>query len=137
MSPHMKNPTASTMVLELIAQSARVGADSLDIERKDGDEEVCAMRGPIGFGIARFPSTGRKAAALRQELYQLAKRRTTVTVDEIDYNVRVRIYDSFGDDAFRVQFQPRAERPNRGAARDRGHGAVRGKPARSRLGRGA
>jgi hypothetical protein len=128
------------MVLELIVHCARVGGDSLDIERKDGHEEVCAMRGAIGFGIARFPSNGRKATALRRELYQLAKRRSTVTVDEIDYDVRVSIYDSFGDDAFRVQFQPRAGGPNRGAPRDRGREAVRAKPARStarsRRGRG-
>jgi hypothetical protein len=35
---------------------------------KDGFEEICAMRNGVGVGIARFPSTGGEAAALRQEL---------------------------------------------------------------------
>lgn len=97
----------NAIVPQLIVQAARLGGDSLEIEYKDGYEEVCAMCGPTGAGIARFPSGGRKAADLRRELHEMAKRRTTVTIDEIEYEVRVRIYDSFGEDAFRVHFQRR------------------------------
>ena len=89
----------------LVAQAARAGADALEVEYKDGCEEVVAMRGPIGFGIASFRSGGAEATALRRELHGMAKRRTTITVDQIHYDVRMRIYDSFGEEAFRVEFE--------------------------------
>jgi hypothetical protein len=132
----MKKPVTTTIVQQLIAHAVQAGGDSLDIEYKDRHEEVCAMRGPIGFGIARFPSSSKEAVALRQALYQMAKRRTTVTVDEIDYDVRVRIYDSFDEDAFRVQFKQAATGSNQSATSNRGHGRARSKHGASRSGRG-
>ena len=108
-----------SILQKLVAKAAHAGADALEVEYKDGCEEVVAMRGPIGFGIASFRSTGAEATALRRDLQGMAKRRTTITVDQIYYDVRVRIYDSFGEEAFRVEFEQTAGRPNKGAAPDR------------------
>lgn len=91
----------------LVAKAMQAGADGLDIEYRDGYAEVCAMKGPIGFGIARFPSSGADAKALRGELYGLKKKRGRITGDGCEHEVRVRIYDSFGDDAFHVEWRPR------------------------------
>jgi hypothetical protein len=121
-----------TIVHELIAQAAQAGAEATEVEYKDGCEEVVAMRGPVGFGIASFRSVDANAEALRQELYGMAKRRTAITVDEVDYDVCVRVFDSFGEDAFRVEFKETTGGPDKRAAPDRGHGAVRTKPAASR-----
>jgi hypothetical protein len=132
---HMKNPADMAMIQQLIADTVRAGGDSLDIEYKDQHEEVCAMRGPVGFGIARFPSGGKEATTLRRALYEMAKRRSTVTIDEVDYDVRVRIYDSFGEDAFRAQLTQRG-RAEQSAPPARGHRRAPSKHAARRRGRG-
>lgn len=66
----------------------------------------------------------------------MAKRRTALVVDQICYDVRVRVCDSFGEEAFRVEFEQTVGGSNKGAALDRGHGAVRSKPAASHHDRG-
>lgn len=59
---------------ELVAKAIHYGGDMLEVEHKDHYEEVCVMRNGIGFGIARFKSSSGEGAALRKELYGLAKR---------------------------------------------------------------
>jgi hypothetical protein len=62
-------PSNAADVLEsLIAKALELHADSLEIEYKDGQEEVCAMRGCVGVGIASLDSFGvhtPRLAALR------------------------------------------------------------------------
>ena len=83
------------------------------------------MRGRIGIRIASFRTTDAEAKALRRELYRMAKRKTTIAVGEVLYGVRVRIYDSFGEDAFHVEFKQAAGRPNRAAPSDSRYGDIR------------
>jgi hypothetical protein len=128
--------TPNSLIHQLVDQAARVGADAIEVDYKDGHEEVVAMRGPIGFGIARFRSAQAEATTLRRDLYRMAKRRSTIAVGGTHYDVRVRIYDSFGEDAFRLEFKQTAAESNNAGATDRGHGAVRKKPKVSRRGRG-
>jgi hypothetical protein len=90
----------------LAAQVLRLGADELDIERKDGYEQVCLMKGPLGVGIARFDSSSPDGESLRHELYALKRKRRRLTVDRSEYEMQVRTYDSFGDVAFRVKLRP-------------------------------
>ena len=113
-----------TIVPQLVAQAAQLGADALEVEYKDRREEVVAMRGPLGFGIASFRSGDSEATALRQELYRMTKRRTTIAVGEVRYEIRVQVYDSFGENAFRVEFKQAARRLNRAIQRTR-DGAAR------------
>ena len=81
------------------------------------------MRGPIGFGKGRFRSAGVEATTLRRDLYRMVKRRSTITgiVGEAHYDVRVRVYTTFGEEAFRLQFEQTSAGTNKGAAADRGH----------------
>jgi len=90
---------------QLVAEAIRLGADALDVEYKDRHEEVAAMRGQFGVGIARFPSSSPEAEDLRHELYGIAKKRRRVRVGEVEYELRVRVRDSFGEDAFSVQLR--------------------------------
>ncbi|MGO4884718.1 MAG: hypothetical protein ACLP59_28440 [Bryobacteraceae bacterium] len=93
---------AATSVLEELATRAILaGADTLEIEYKDGYEEVYALTGGSGVGIT-LPSSGQDAKSLRGELYSIAKRARRVTVDGCEYELRARIWNSFGEDAFRV-----------------------------------
>lgn len=67
--------SANVWILDRFAkQAAELGADSLEVEYKDGQEEVFAVRGAFGFGIGRFRSGSSKAAQLRRELASLVSR---------------------------------------------------------------
>lgn len=94
----------------LAAEAIRHGATALDIEYKDGYEEVVAARGVadygiVGFGMAKFRSSSPEAISLRKALYRLVKRKRRITVGGYQYELRGRVYDSFGENAFRVQLR--------------------------------
>ncbi len=55
----------------------------------------------------------------------------TIIVGEAHYDVRVRVYDSFGEEAFRLQFEQTSAGTNKGAVADCGH-PVREKQKASR-----
>ena len=105
----MKNDSRRTqqksLVQELLAKAIRYGGDMLEVEYKNHYEEVFVMRNGIGFGIARFKSSSIHGAFLLKELYDLAKKKRRIVLDNEEYELRARIYDSFGEDAFRVQLR--------------------------------
>ena len=90
------------IIARLVFDALRCGADGLDIEYKDGHEEVCAMKSNVGIGIARLDSSSEEAAELRERLYAMTKKRETITIQGTSYHLKAKIYDSFGEDAFRV-----------------------------------
>ncbi|MGH8566110.1 MAG: hypothetical protein ACREXW_19300 [Gammaproteobacteria bacterium] len=92
----------SDVLLELVARAIKAGADDMEIEYKSGREEVFAVRSGIGVGIASLDSSSEQARLLREELYAIAKKKRFVGISGCAYAVRARIYDSFGEDAFRV-----------------------------------
>ncbi len=63
------------IVEELASEAIRLGADMLEVEYKDGYEEVFALKGSVGYGIARLPSSSGEAASLRDELYGITKKK--------------------------------------------------------------
>jgi hypothetical protein len=93
------NPDILTTI---VSQVLSAGATEFEVEYKDGHEEICVMRGPIGFGIASLKSSSKEAQELRAQLYKLRKPRK-LRIDGIDYLLRGEIFDSFGEDAFRVK----------------------------------
>jgi hypothetical protein len=92
-------------VSRLAALAIGLGAEGLDIEYKDGHEEVFAIKNGLGWGIASLRSSSRDAKLLRAELFRMAKRKRQVILDEMKYELRTRIYDSFGEHAFRVKLR--------------------------------
>ena len=97
--------TKQTSTLDRLASEAiRQGADTIEIEHKDGYEEVYFMKGGAGSGIT-LPSPSPEVRSLLRELHGIAKRGHRVTVDGCEYDLRVRIWDSFGEDAFRVSLR--------------------------------
>ncbi len=106
------SPLALEMVLKrkdvaerLASEAIRRGADALQVEYKDGYEEVFAVKGGVGYGIARLRSSSPEAASLRDELHSIARRQRRMTVDDCEYELRGRVYDSFGEEAFHVQLR--------------------------------
>jgi hypothetical protein len=99
----------------LVAEAVRRGADGLDIEYKDGCEEVCAMKGCVGFGIASLDSSSEEARDLRRQLHAIGKRGETISTAGGTFRLKVRTYDSFGETAYRVEIRAR---PNQGMQAD-------------------
>ncbi len=93
----------ASIVERLAAEAVRLGADLLEVEYKDGYEVVFAAKGGVGHGIARFRSTGREAITLREELHRVAKRKLRIAVGGSRYELRGSVFESFGEDAFRVE----------------------------------
>jgi hypothetical protein len=85
-------------------QAIAGGAKRLQIEYDDGYEEVYACPGDIGVSIGcRIPSSSEEAKSLRAELYAMRKRPRRIEVGDRTYELRCRIYDSFGENAFEVK----------------------------------
>jgi hypothetical protein len=93
------------IVEQIAAEAIRLGVEELEVEYKDGHEEVFAVKAAVGFGIASLRSSSPQTASLRHELYGITKKKRRLTIGDSEYELRARIYDSFGEDAFRVQLR--------------------------------
>ncbi len=92
----------ATLLEALCAHALSVGASSIEVEYKDGMERVFAGNAGIGVGIASYKSSSADAKELRGNLYAAAKKPVRSVVGGRVYILKVRIYDSFGEDAFEV-----------------------------------
>lgn len=97
---------APKIVERLVAKAIALGADALQVEHKDRCEEVFAMKGPLGFGIASLRSSSPDAASLRKELHWLVSRKHRISVGGSEYELRCRIYESFLENAFWIELRP-------------------------------
>ena len=61
-----------------------------------------AFSGAVGVGVAAFPSDSEDAQELRRQLYAVNKKSRKIIHAGVEYGLRVKIFDSFGEDAFRV-----------------------------------
>jgi hypothetical protein len=95
-------------IIEGIASQAICsGGQAIEVEYKDGYEEVFSVgvtaRTGVGF---QLKSSSDEARALRADLYEVVKKRGIIAVEGREYELRCRIYDSFGEDAFRLEWKP-------------------------------
>jgi len=98
--------TKESVLDSLIAQAIAGGAETLRIEYDEGYEEVFACQGDAGVSIGcRIPSSSEDAKSLRAGLYALRKHHRRIDLGGRTYELRCRIYDSFGEDAFEVKFR--------------------------------
>ena len=79
-----------------------VGAYEMQVEYEDRKEHVFAFQEGVGFGIASLDASSEEARALREALYQIRRKQKIVTIEGGKYRLRARIYESFGEDVFRV-----------------------------------
>ena len=114
MTNHSRHTQQKGIVQGLVAEVIRCGAEMIEVEYDEGYEEVYIRKDNIGLGIDRFKASSLKAIYLRKELYGLAKKKRRIVVDNKEYELRARIYDSFGEDAFRVQMRKRLICDDRG-----------------------
>jgi hypothetical protein len=90
-------------VLEKFLKAAvELDAEMLEIDYKDGQERVCALRGPTGVGIGTVPSNTRESEALFESIEALRKKKQ-VSIDGTKFRVSVSEYESFGQWAHRIK----------------------------------
>jgi hypothetical protein len=93
---------SNDILLELVAKTLAVGATEMQVEYEDREEHVLAFQEGVGFGIARLDASSEEAQALREALYQIRRKQKIVTIEGVEYRLRARIHQSFGEDVFRV-----------------------------------
>jgi hypothetical protein len=98
--------THQAIVERFAVEAIRLGAESLEVACKDGCEKVFAAKGGLGVGLARIRSSSPEAATLREELRRIVSRKRRIAVAESQYELRGSVYESFGEDAFRVEIRP-------------------------------
>jgi repressor LexA len=96
----MGRPT--TLLEGLCGHALLLGAESLEVEYKDGREWVFANKGGLGVGIANYKSSSLDSKELRGSLYAAAKKPVRTVIRGQVYILKVDIFDSFGEDAFAV-----------------------------------
>jgi hypothetical protein len=96
----------ATLLEGLSGHALSLGAQSITVEYKDGREWVFADIGGVSIGIANYASSGADAKELRGNLSAAAKRPVRTVIDGQVFILRVRVFDSFGEDAFEVIINP-------------------------------
>ena len=102
MTNHSRHTQPKSIVHEIAVEAIRAGADMIEVEYDEGYEEVYIRKDNIGLGTRLKGSDG---DLLRKELYGLAKKKRRIMVDNVEYELRVRVYESFGEDAFQVKWR--------------------------------
>lgn len=77
----------------------------IEVEYDEGYEEVYVRKDNVGFSIERLEASISQGLLLQKELYGLVKKKQRITVDNLKYELRARVYESFGEDAFHVQWR--------------------------------
>jgi hypothetical protein len=96
----------ATLLEGLCGHALSFGATGLDVEHKHGREWVLMMRGGSGVSIANYKSSSADARELRQNLYADAKRPVRMAALGQVWIIKVRVYESFLEDAFEVTIVP-------------------------------
>ena len=100
-----------TILLEgLCGHALSLGAESIEVERKDGREWVFATKGCSGVGIANYISSSVDAKELRKSLYAAAKKPVRTVIGGQVHILKVDVFESFGEDAFAVSIDPAPKR---------------------------
>ena len=92
-----------TLLEDLCEHALSCGAQSIEVESRDGREWVSARKGDTAFGTANFASSGRDAKELRENLLAARKKPVRAAIGGQVWILKVGVYDSFGEDVFRVR----------------------------------
>ena len=95
-----------TLLESLCAPALSFDAQSISVEYKGGREWVFMNHAGIATGIANYASSGTDAKELHSNLYAAAKKPVRTAIEGKVYILRVRTFDSFGEDAFEVTIEP-------------------------------
>ena len=91
-----------TLLEGLCGHALSFGAQSIEVEYKDRREWVSARKGGTSIGIANYASSSADAKELRGNLIAAAKKPFRTVIDGKIYILKVRVFESFGEDAYKV-----------------------------------
>jgi hypothetical protein len=95
-----------TLLEDLCRHALSIGADSLEVEHQDRREFVYGRQGDTTVSFASFKSSSSDAKELLENLHRAHKKPLRTVLDGPVYILKVRIKDSFGEDAFEVKIEP-------------------------------
>jgi hypothetical protein len=96
----------ATLLEGLCGHALSISAQSIGVEHKDEREWVFAYIGGKGVGIANYASSSTDAKELRGNLSAAAKKPVRTVIGGQVCILKVRVFDSFGEDAFEVTIDP-------------------------------
>ena len=96
----------ATLLEGLCGHALSLGADSIDVEHKDGRSWVFAIKDGSGFSIASYERSSADSKELLKNLYAAAKRPVRTVLGGRRSILEVRVFDDFGEDAFEVTIAP-------------------------------
>jgi hypothetical protein len=96
----------ATLLEGLCGHALSLGAESIEVEYKHGHEWVFAYKHGIGISIANYKSSSPDAKELRGNLHAAAKKPARTVIGGKVYILKVKIFSSFGEDAFAVSIDP-------------------------------
>jgi DNA-binding MarR family transcriptional regulator len=99
----------ATLLEKLCGHALSLGARWLEVEYDDSREWVFVHNGGVRIGVASYASSSAAAQELRENLYAAKKTVRTVFDGQV-YLLQVRVFKSFGEDAFEVSLKPAAKR---------------------------
>jgi hypothetical protein len=94
-----------TLLERLCVHSLSFGAEAIEVEYKDRKEWVFALKVGVRIKIAAFASSDSDAKELRRDLYAAKKPVRFVAQGRV-HILKVRVFESFGEDAFEVTMEP-------------------------------
>jgi hypothetical protein len=94
-----------TLLERICVHSLSFGSEAIEVESKDRKEWVYAVQAGVREKIATFDSSGSDGKELRRDLYAVKKPVRIVAQGKV-YILKVRIFESFGEDAFEVRMEP-------------------------------
>jgi len=95
-----------TLLEDLCQYALSIGVDSIEVEYQDHREWVYGRTGDTSVSFASFASSSADAKELRDNLYRAHKKPLRTVLAGQVYVLKVRITDSFGEDAFAVKIEP-------------------------------
>ncbi len=90
------------MLMEYLERAHEIGADAIEIERKDGKEWIFAYSGNMGAGIGSLPPSQLKA--ILKEMDDLKKTKL-VALGGVAVRLKFSSYESFGEWVYRIELK--------------------------------
>ena len=95
-----------TLLEGLCGHALSFGSHTITVEYKDGHEWVFANKDSMNVRTAKYASSSADAKELRGNLVTAAKKPVRLIAGGQVYLLKVRIFDSFGEDSFEVSIDP-------------------------------
>ena len=96
----------ATLLEKLCGHAMGFGAQSFETERKHGRQRAFAQIDNARTRIANFEDSSTDARELRVNLYAATKKPVRTVIGGKVYILHVRLFESFGEDAFEVSIDP-------------------------------